>query len=152
MKDEKLHPDLIELKELRIGNILMYKEKYVYVSQLSMDIDDEYEDIIGITEVGRSSGEIADWNRTLYGDLKRVPIAPPLLTMCGFVNIGSDDFHKDDLWSIPDSDYKYCEGGWVVDNAGYYGHFCDLGHDVKNLHSLQNLFFLLEGKELNIRL
>lgn len=73
--------DVIELKELRIGSILLYKGELHFVSMLSMDIDDEYQDMIGVTPLGKQSGEKADWNRT---DLKRIPLTEEWLTNLGF--------------------------------------------------------------------
>lgn len=137
--------ELIDIKELRIGNLLSYDNKVVYITSLSMDIDDEYEDQIGFCNVGESSNEKGGWNRSLVDKLAPIPITPELLGRCGF---------------------KKLNAGWINDSGsltfyvksqdanGYY----KMAYGTRNynarflfVHQLQNLYFALTGEELTIK-
>lgn len=142
---------LIEINELRIGNLLSYDNQIVHVTRLSLDIDDEYEDQIGFCKLGSVSNEIAAWNRSLVDKLAPIPLTPEWMERCGFIStLSGDDFHSGIIWDDPKSDYHYCESGYFIDNRGDYGHYCDIG-DIKYLHQLQNLYFALTGDELIIK-
>src|SRR4051812_18955720 len=88
---------VIELRELRIGNILSYKGSYVHATLLSIDADDEYEDTIGFCLLGTNSKEKSDWNRALAADLNRVALTPEILEKCGFELIRQEYFLKDGI-------------------------------------------------------
>ena len=132
-----MEEDLIELSELRIGSILLYNGNYVYVSFLSLDIDDEYKDLIGLTELGKTSNEKMDWNRALCNDLKRVPLKGLQLT-------------------IPLS-FSYCEKNTVyidiekgVVEVEKYGEGRETLSHIIFLHDLQGLHYFLTQKELSV--
>jgi hypothetical protein len=134
---------LLEPKDLRIGNILLYKGKYVHITTLSLDIDDEYEETIGFCDLGKLSNEITDWNRSLIADLQPTPLTPELLEKCGFEkrnNVYSNGNMGFEVVSLKSGGEMY-----LVPNALY----CI---DIKYLHQLQNLYFTLTGKELDITL
>lgn len=123
---------MIKAHEVRIGNIVMWNGKPTKLSALHIytmfDAQDEAE------------------------EGSPIQITPEILKKAGFVSTGSgDDFHNGILWNTPNENYKYCEDGYIVDNCGYYGHYCDIG-DVSYLHQLQNLYFALTGEELTIAL
>lgn len=85
---------LIDPKELRIGNILEYENDLVHVTSLSLDIDDEYQELIGFCKLGKDTDETVDWNRALCARLKPVPLTPVILRKCGFDGDDSwNDFH-----------------------------------------------------------
>jgi hypothetical protein len=139
---------LLEPKDLRIGNILEYKKKPVWVTNLSLDIDDEYQDKIGFCELGKTSGEISDWNRALCGDLRPIPLTPELLEKAGFEQ--SNEF--DDTFRLGQFDLYYGKGycEWTVDDRG--DNEGTKPRLIKYLHQLQNLFFALTGEELPVNL
>ena len=149
---------VINIRELRIGNELLYKGEAVYVSFLSLDIDDEYQDLLGFVKHASSSGETMDWVRTLYPDIQPIPLTEEVLLACNFVKdnygafeiVGGDGKYvsgcKIDLW------VKKClvNDDWVWDIS--------IGEDVesttnvcyiKYLHQLQNAYFVIHNKELN---
>lgn len=70
---------IIDIRDLRIGNYLLYDGKIVHVTFLSMDIDDEYEESIGFCELGKTTNEKADWNRALCDKMDRIPMTPDWL-------------------------------------------------------------------------
>lgn len=129
--------DLIELSELRIGSILLYKGNYVYVSFLSMDIDDEYTDLIGITELGKTSNEKVDWNRALYNDLKRVPLKGLQLKIPTYFSYGENH-----------NVFINTETGLV--EVEQYGEGREALSHIVFLHDLQGLHYFLTGKELSV--
>lgn len=143
--------EIIELKELRIGNILSYKGKLVEVSNLSLDIDDEYDHIIGFVDFSKNSNEIADWNRALAGDLKRIPLKEKWLEILGFEKEGGYNLkiNKQSSTGINAS------GAWLdgFHNEWYFV-FSQKQNKfylkIKYVHELQNLYFALTGEDLQI--
>ena len=73
----------IEPEELRLVNLLLYKGELVYVSALSYDIDDKYQELIGVTPFGRTSAEVYKWNREFGGDLQRIIVTQSLMIALG---------------------------------------------------------------------
>lgn len=143
--------ELIELSELKIGNYLLYKGEIVYVTLLSLDIDDEYEDTIGFCKLGEASNEITEWNRTLVNDLKRIPLTPKLLERCGFINGGSHD-GGNSSWRHPDFPFGLTDTNGAPGFSVYYfdDNHCSYPAEVDFVHQLQILFSALTGKELKI--
>jgi hypothetical protein len=134
---------VIDLQELRIGNLLEYRGELVSITMLSMDIDDEYNELIGFVKYGTCSNEHAEWNRALALDLKRIPLTSEWLERCGFKNEGKSVYVKDHF-KIGVSD----QGGanWVF----YFDRHLSVSQ-CAYLHQLQNLYFLLMGQELTIK-
>lgn len=135
--------DLIELEELRLGNLLLYKGQLVYVSALSYNIDDEYEDTIGITAFGKTSDEVYKWNREFGKDLQRIPVIKDLLAALGYTVTGSDFINHSVRWSY--------EEYWVfLSNKGLQFNTGTKLRTMRFLHELQNLHYAITGKELKI--
>lgn len=74
-----------------------------------------------------------------------IPLTPEILEKCGF-----------EYKHLPPKEHYFSNGMVVIDtyktkDAFYYnGHFCDVSLDY--VHQLQNLYFALTGKELEISL
>lgn len=135
---------LIDPKELRIGNILEYENDLVHVTSLSLDIDDEYQEIIGFCKLGKDTDETADWNRALCARLNPVSVTHKILEKCGFSENGGE-------WSYPGNEFElipYQDGYNMGINQGEYSH----GRLIKYLHELQNLYFAIIGEELEVKL
>jgi hypothetical protein len=134
---------LLELKDLRIGNILLYKGDYVHVTSLSMDIDDEYQETIGFCKLGKSTDEIADWNRALAADLSPVQITPEILERFGFssLSVGSGDTS----YHIEDSGNDFIVVHFVLEQKIMYD-----DREIKYAHQLQNLYFAMTMEELTL--
>lgn len=132
---------LMEPKDLRIGNILLYDEKYVHVTTLSMDIDDEYEETIGFCYLGKTTNEICSWNRSLCDRLKPIALTDVLLEVCGFVilSVGSSDTS----YYLESSEFDFFVYKKIADNKIYYDDF-----EIPYLHQLQNLIFALTNQDL----
>jgi hypothetical protein len=133
---------LIELSELKIGNCLLYKGEVVYITSLSMDIDDEYEDMIGFCKLGETSNEIAAWNRSLYNDLERIPLTYEWVVKLGVHFNYGYEFAK--IFNL------YIENGEPVCKVyiQQYSEGREPLPDIKYVHQFQVLFAALIGKEL----
>lgn len=136
---------IIEPKDLRIGNVLLYKGRYVHVTMLSMDIDDEYQETIGFCKLGKHTNEICDWNRALCADLKTVPLTTEILQKVGFIIVMDEDGQA----ALIQRGKNKIDGVWIkrkgfkIDGPYLY---------INHLHQLQNLYFALTGEELKIEL
>jgi len=132
---------MIEVNDLRIRNILLYKDKYHYVSSLSLDIDDEYEDLIGIVESGKNTNEICQWNRSYGEDLIAAPITEAILKKAGFS--GLNFWHKKGFfWRINIRGPKF----YMVMDEDDIANWIELQY----VHQLQNLYYALTNEELVI--
>lgn len=131
--------EVIELKELRIGNILQYDGKYVHVTNISSDIDDEYEDLIGFCELGKTTNEISDWNRALADKLRRVPLSNEILKSFGFEI-------KEYFLQLNNLTIKQTYDGFQLIGERY-----KIGTEIQFFHQLQNLYYSLTGEELKIK-
>ncbi len=135
---------VFDVRELRIGNILLWKGQYVHVTYLSLDIDDEYEDSIGFCYLGKNTDEEGGWVRNICADLKPVELTRELLIELWFNNEGQNVFKKYNLKIGIDDN-----GGanWVT----YCDHHLSI-HSLGYLHQLQNLIYALTGKDLTLSL
>lgn len=137
--------ETIDIRTLRIGNILAYMGKLVHVTLLSMDIDDEYQETIGFCELGKDTDEKSDWNRALYLDLKPIPLTPEWLERCGFAL--TEDEEGVQFYSREDClIYFQAEAG--SDKFEQVNPL--LAYKLMYVHQLQNLYFSLCGIELQI--
>ena len=138
--------ELIELSELRIGSLLLYKGQPVYVTSLSMDVDDEYEDTIGFCKLGESSNEVVAWNTSLVNDLERIPLTQEWIIKLGLhFNYGYEFAGKFNL---------YIEYGEPVCHVclEQYSEGREPLPDFRHVHQLQRLFSVLIGQELKLTL
>lgn len=144
---------VIDLKELRIGNYLEYDGKIVHVTMLSMDIDDEYEDQICFCELDKYNNEKGGWNRSICDKLRRIVLTPEILERFGFVDGGSHD-GGDSSWKHPEFPFGLTHTKGADGYSLFYfdDNVCVYPAEADFVHQLQNLFFACTGKELNIKL
>jgi hypothetical protein len=155
---------LLELKDLRIGNALLYKGNPVHVTLLSCDIDDEYEETIGFCQWGKTSNEMAGWNRALCAELQPILLTSEVLNKCGFetVEIDFDDEGYSEGYLLRGrtsvglkptlliADNSTDWSTYIEFNVGMgFNHFVDGGRP-QYLHDLQNLYFTLTRNELMV--
>lgn len=155
--NELKNPYLLELDELRIGNIVLYEGKPAHVTFLSRDIDDEYEDTIGVCLLGESTNEKAHWNRELK--IMPIPLSPAILEACGFVKDGFNGYsyvlyqfkdHTRELYFAGDYLYMLEKNG---DQTGDREFMVIWNRDIKKqfyLHQLQNLVQAISGNPLHL--
>lgn len=146
----KIDESVIDLRELRIGNLLEYKGQIVEVTSLSLDIDDEYQEIIGFCEYGKHSNEHADWNRSLYNDLKRISLSPNWLAKCGFGWDAEEQVYYIQVGNNVCIEYDTDFNCSIVPET-WRGHPLPIWGDNKYLHKLQNIYFDNTGEELKIK-
>lgn len=146
---------IIDIRDLRIGNYLLYDGRIVHVTFLSMDIDDEYEESIGFCELDKTTNEKADWNRALCDKLDKIPVTAEWLEKFGFIESNSYNekarhFRKDGFDQLADYGGQIIilpEVGFASLSCGYYENQIDCPY----VHRLQNLCFALTGEELILK-
>lgn len=128
---------MIKAGELRIGNKVFAKEHNL----LNATIE-------GITP----NGIILFKELTTYSmikDIEPIPLTPEILESCGFIKVKGED--------------KYCFGYFELEvcpmlsatlhKSGFMNFFeFDTKLDIKFLHQLQNIYFILTGNELEFNL
>lgn len=124
---------MIQTNELRIGNWVRDTESDMNIKVAGLD---PYEIFVG--EIDEEK-EIYDCR-----DIEPIPLADELLEKCGFKDTGDNVFIHNLYFDI----YK--------DKDGYYPYnfhegVC-FGCAIDSLHQLQNIFFSLTGKELEIEI
>jgi len=148
---------LIELSELRIGNYLLYKGNVVYVTSLTMDIDDEYEDQIGFCKIEERSNEHSGWNRSLYNDLDRIPLSEEYFQKFGFEKSATSPYSDCEAFKIfkDASRLIWCAGdlfkplsqGFVrITNYDFISN----PNPIQFVHQLQNILYCLTGRQIKI--
>lgn len=129
---------MIDAKELRIGNVLLYLVKaneWITVSELreyDLRARDSYD-----TELG-----------FLYTDEKSIapiPLTSEILEVCGFVKGSKVLYNKGDLYIERDGSKWDC---WLHDGDVYNFSI----RPQKYLHQLQNLYYSLTGEELTVNI
>ena len=130
---------MIQANELRIGNWITADENKiaskVFLSGL-LKVD-----TILFDGVGHSKFDCAEYP---FEKLHPIPLTPEILEKCGFIEIDGQIpmWHKDNFWMY-----------WNGENlSANFGHIEQLDVDVKFIHQLQNLYWCLCGKELEIKL
>lgn len=132
---------MIPITELRIGNYVLINNVVRRIAMIS-----SFKDIVHIPSIGYYVGEDIKYIACEEKQLQPVAITNNLLERCGFV---FDPYFK--LWQkskeVPGTgmemelDKEYS----VVDFLRR-----PLLKEMKNMHSLQNIFYALKGKDLNI--
>lgn len=124
---------MIDIKSLRLGNIVQfydwYKDgMYKQFRIISIDQDSEY--------LSLSDGTI----RTCisFNELEPVPLTKELLLKYGFKKDASGSFHVKNIEIY----FSNNESFGVIDNIPIKG--------LKYLHQLQNIYYYLENKELEV--
>lgn len=142
---------IIELNELRIGNLLVYKGDLVQVTSLSCDIDDEYQEQICFVKVGTSTNEKGGWNRSLVNDLKRIPLTMQWLVACGFIDpAGNGMAYRRNIKSADELCW-YMQDGYLRYQTQGSGFTRTLQHIIY-VHQLQNWWYSFTDEELPLKL
>lgn len=122
---------MINANELRIGNFIMVVDE-----DSSVRVTGIWDEVVKYKE----SGEVA-------GRLKPIPLSPEILEACGFEKTKrSDQFKLEDIiigaWEENEFVFLRTDGYDVFPRMPL----------IRYLHQLQNLYFALTGKELQINL
>lgn len=126
---------MLKETELRIGNIVNYKNENVIVDRIST---------IGIN---------SEYGETLYmsEEIEPIPITEDILLKCGFIEVfGVKKEYKIKINKKEDIlvyNLIVEETSIWTDYGGFY-----LDNQINYIHQLQNLYFALTGNELTIKL
>lgn len=120
---------MINANELRIGNLVNVPHGNVQIDYFLKDTGAHFSDGCGGT----------------WGSLEPIPLSPEILDKCGFVK----SEHDDELWQHDDMEIMlYNNQFYQSANLAEY----KIGKAIKYVHQLQNMFFSLNDKELQINL
>jgi hypothetical protein len=138
----------MKAQELRIRNLLQSKDgKVHYVSNLSLDIDDEYNELIGGTSLGETSNEVLQEERELYW--RAIPLTEEWLLKFGFAPYALQGWFQNTI-----SEHLSIHINRSMQVCLYAGEYIDgdgaLLESIQYVHQLQNLYFALTGEELTI--
>ena len=132
------------LSELRIGNFLSC-------------LDDEFNGLVKIQSINQWTKRVGVENHTgtykelPYRLLNPIPLTPDILEKSGFRNVQGDYWIKDaDLMLVLDSVWWWTNV-WVGDAEFRFDTLAPY-REIESLHQLQNLYFALTGKELEVKL
>lgn len=127
---------MVHTTQLRIGNWVMHdNEPY----QFKLDSFERLTD--------GSDPKMVQW----FQDLEPIPLTPEILEKCGFklwddMSRYSIEFENGNTFQVTNCREVFLGGG----DACTEGHGFDL--KIYHLHQLQNLYFSLTGKELEVKL
>lgn len=132
---------MIDPKELRIGNIITDEKSNLY-------------EVVGLQERAitiRSYGQYEEYPIEYlqvppYGIL----LTDDLLLKCGFKNSFTPDYNEFDLYNKKGFSINRFKIIKLYDQDKYY--FKYDGFDICYIHQLQNIYFALTGKELEVKL
>ena len=136
---------MIDVRELRIGNYV-----YLFRSTAPSKITD-----IGYSEIEENKYEAGGISsesvfRTYVDNLNPVPLTAELLLKCGFVYNAVDDCFDRLNLRVRILGNLIC--AFIGFEVGFGKEWHDANIELKSLHQLQNLYFALTGKELEITL
>lgn len=131
----------MEVEELRIENYVKYNGSVGYVYAISNPLPNSANNF-------NNKERVTLWCNGLIGanitEIEPIPITEELLLKCGF------DEPCDGVYEHNYGDFevtKEWENWWVTWNGG-----SDFWFRIKHIHQLQNAYYLVTGKELEIKL
>lgn len=131
---------MIQVNELRIGSHIIFGELPDVVCGLNND-----------GSYLSTSGEILP-----LSDCTGIPLTEEILLKCGFVRqITTPHIMELIAPELGEEGYiEHIDGNFTLtkEGSGYYNDYFGLYDRIKYLHQLQNLYFALTGKELQINL
>lgn len=134
-----------DVRELRIGNYILYKGNNAEITGIQLkhiEARSFYREAKPPTYLENSSLRIEDCNP--------IPITSELLLECGFVYNAVDDCFDRLNLRVRILGYSIC--AFIGFEVGFGKEWHDANIEIKSLHQLQNLYFSLIGKELEINL
>ena len=129
---------MIDIRDLTIGNWVFDGNHTKFPMQITSLSE-------GYVTMSFPSNEGMDWE-SKPEDLMGIPLTDELLEKCGLRSVGS-------MWEHPDysfeMDYDF-EKDVYIPSYNWVEYY--IGHPIKFLHELQNLFWNITKKQLKIKL
>ncbi len=120
---------MIDIKTLRIGSHVEYKGKIVRICSLKTNMANYDE--------GKGKPRCYSCMKAYYKYLRPIPITPELLNELGF------EYRDNTYWEI------WYLGSFTIEGKEHSSYFDYDGHiPLKYLHELENLYYMVYGKEL----
>jgi hypothetical protein len=129
---------MIDKKELRIGNSVMYDNRIFQIAAIT----DEFP-LLNTAEFGIG---VVDWN-----NISPIPITEELLVKCGFQYLNGRTDGELTL-DILHYEFDFVEGELVTKSRYEEVYKREKLPHIKSLHQLQNLFYCLCNQELTIEI
>lgn len=130
---EIVYCSMIKANELRIGNLVQFESETGFTEQVK---------VVCIRENDfDAEGDEVFHNEKYDGDYEPIPLTPEILEAAGFDKVSGLTYdHKD--------------GNTIRESSGQYWYYVKIHGNLRSiqyLHQLQNLYFSLTGKELEIK-
>jgi hypothetical protein len=132
---------MIQAHELRKGNCVNLNGSSYYVSQIMWNE----------LETMRVSGKDKTYIKCSYVEVEPIPLTPEILMNCGFIR--QERFHYSQVFTSKEGNFiinqlrDSCEISYGLD-----GNLAIISKREVGLHQLQNLYFALTAKELEVKL
>lgn len=134
---------MINVTELRVGNIVLYTQDNDELPVLKIDGDSKTICLDLLLDLNMEVNE---------QDIEPIPLTPEWLGRCGFLSAGQFD---KDIYKVVVNGESY----YIRDHKGFdfaidsnEGDPLYIRYDLHHVHQLQNLYFALTGEELAIKL
>lgn len=124
----------MEIKQLRIGNLILFNGEYREISSLHND------NTLRLRKGNNCEGCYS------INNIKPIELTEEILMQCGFLKVRYEKFSHDNFKKLKAFPHPMINGFGI-----YLEGFCSLPN-VKHLHQLQNIYFSLTGEELQINL
>jgi hypothetical protein len=137
-------------QELRLGNYLLYDGRVVIVSMLSIDIREEFEKLIGFCYLDNLSNEYYGNVGQTIDKLNPIPLTPEWLNRFNIkfgeaLGYGYPFGDNSNLY-LTKRIFNAVECSIMITSDGE-----EVFSHIKHVHQLQNIYFALTGKELEIK-
>jgi hypothetical protein len=136
---------MITENELRIGNLVLSPQGVGYSPKGIIKVESIFGDGINHWQDMGAGG------RASFTDIQPIPLTPEILEKCGFEFV-EDSFGDQDLsrWQYTFENYGKSIDIYLTDGS------CNLSdrenQQLNYVHQLQNLFFAISGRELEVKL
>lgn len=140
---------MIDVKELRVDDYVLFKSEICRINMINRG------DVIEVSTIDSDSTKEYFVEETLPDRIHPIPLTENLLTKCGFKEC--DDCEPVIKYSYRNEDFKACI--FIYELNSFVLHIFNIksgeqicGMNISFIHQLQNIYFDLTGKELDIKL
>lgn len=140
---------MIQANELRIGNLIKFSDCVYTIRDLNENTQNTLDNgvnAIGISRIQeiRSYEILTNGKLYTFNNIDPVPLSEEILLKCGFSKIGNSGLVGGITYQDDNMTLLFGQGDVV------YFHVDTRYMSINSLHQLQNLYFILNNKELEI--